>query len=44
MVAGKASQSCLLVVQTVRTGAGKCGSAKQPTATLNSSGVLSLSQ
>src|SRR5580765_1968162 len=41
---GKASQSCLLSVQTVRTGAGKCGSAKAPTATLISSGSRSLSQ
>ena len=38
------SQSCFVVVHTVRTGAGKCGSAKAPTATLTMSGRRSFSQ
>ena len=44
MPSGKASQSCFVRVQTVRTGGGKCGSAKVPTAMLTMSGRRSFSQ
>src|SRR5436190_364961 len=44
MAAGNGSQPCLLTVQTVRAGAGKSGSAKAPTATVNTSGSRSRSQ
>jgi hypothetical protein len=43
-MSGKTSQSCFILVQTVRAGAGKCGSAKAPTATQTMSGRRSFSQ
>src|SRR5687768_10070079 len=44
MSSGNGSQACLLLVQTVRAGRGKVGSAKAPTATLTRSGERELSQ
>src|SRR5450432_1739833 len=44
MVGGKRSHSCWLSVQTVRTGAGKVGSASAPTATVTMPGRLGRSQ
>src|SRR5512138_115716 len=44
MPSGNPIHACLVLVHTVRTGGGKVGSAKAPTATLTMSGRRSFSQ